>query len=108
VEVVVETGGRLVMMLTELDAEDDVAMDDVLVAELDLAEEDDAVTGAELEELTTELVELAVDELLEALTEYNCSLEPAPQYVVLSPGQRKLQSAWFVALTLPAPRELPQ
>lgn len=86
-----ETGGRLVMMLTELDAEDDVAMDDVLVAEL-----------------TTELVELAVDELLEALTEYNCSLEPAPQYVVLSPGQRKLQSAWFVALTLPAPRELPQ
>ena len=39
---------------------------------------------------------------------YSWSLDPAPQNVVGSPGQRKLQSAWLVAFTLPARSTLPQ
>lgn len=44
-----------------------------------------------------------VDEVLAAGPYlYSSSLTPAPQYSVLSPGQRKLQSSWLSALTLPA------
>ena len=39
---------------------------------------------------------------------YNSSRCPAPQYSSLLPGQRKLQSDWSVALTLPAFKLLPQ
>jgi len=50
--------------------------------------------------------ELVVDEAGASI--YSCSLLPAPQYVDLSPGQRKEQSPWLEALTLPACRALPQ
>lgn len=80
-----EDGGRLVMTLTEdLEAEDVATTDDVLVAELDLTELETVTrleTDTELDELVTEVVELADTELLEveALRAYNCNLTPAPQ-----------------------------
>lgn len=39
---------------------------------------------------------------------YSSRRLPAPQYSVLSPGQRKLQSAWLAARVDPPTRELPQ
>jgi hypothetical protein len=39
---------------------------------------------------------------------YSSRRFPAPQYSKLLPGQRKLQSAWFVAETLPGLKVLPQ
>lgn len=39
---------------------------------------------------------------------YSSRRLPAPQYSVLSPGQRKLQSPWLVARVEPPSSELPQ
>lgn len=39
---------------------------------------------------------------------YNSRRRPAPQYSSLSPAQRKSQSSWFSALTLPSRNSLPQ
>lgn len=56
-----------------------------------------------------ETVDRVVNEVEdEAARLYNSSLAPAPQYSTLFPGHRKLQSAWLVALTLPAFKAFPQ
>lgn len=70
------------------------------------------VTGAGAEGTIVE--EAAAEEEAATLLElvlpflYSCSLLPAPQKVVLSPGQRNEQSAWLSALTLPSRRVSPQ
>lgn len=54
------------------------------------------VGAAEMAVSTGELD--AVDDVwLEGVSMYSSSLLPAPQYSVLSPGQRKEQSCWLAA-----------
>jgi len=76
-------------------------------------------------EVTRPAVDVPVDDVvLDGARLYNWRRFPAPQYSVdisrwfpdggrydlpvPSPRQGKLQSPWFGAMTLPAPRELPQ
>jgi hypothetical protein len=89
---------------------------------LELIEELEAIETAEELETTLELVEidkdvdddeatvelLAVDEVELPPRAYNWILFPAPQYEYLSPGQRKLQSAWLGTSLLSGIRVLPQ
>jgi len=72
----------------------------VLVLSMPVGVAEMAVSTGELDD---------VDEVwLEGVSMYSSSRLPAPQYSVLSPGQRKEQSSWLSALTLPARRALPQ
>ena len=80
--------------LLELDVEDDVGV---------LDEEEEPWEDDSLEdELVDKTAILAGAVVAAAESLYMFSRSPAPQYSVLSPGQRKLQSAWLATLILPA------
>jgi hypothetical protein len=104
---------ELIEELEELELEE-LELEELELEELEMTEELELEATLELREIdrvveddetTVEL--LTVDEL--ALpSAYSWILFPAPQYENWSPGQRKLQSAWFGTSLLSGIRLLPQ
>lgn len=90
---------------------DEIIADEVVADEVvaDEVATDELVAAPELLRATEALdpdVVVVVVVLEESL--YSSSLNPAPQYSVLSPAQVNEQSSWLVALTAPSFKTLPQ
>jgi hypothetical protein len=116
------TEDELLLTTEELDGvadelEEEPELEDELVALVEAAEDELELPATdELAELEAndddeeeDKVELLdVDELAPGVSAYNWILLPAPQYEYLSPGQRKLQSAWLATNLLSGERVLPQ